>query len=249
MTAGFQAWTDTGLVQIDGSSQNFALRQSFSVTTGSGTVNIGKSNAGVQYTVAANVANFTVSAVYPLIALYSPNAYATILKCQNVGTNSWSIQVWSNVAATVQVYVFDQSLAAAPSGAGYGLQVFDASGNLIADARQRLARVLDMQSGNIMGAGPGWGQWNQVDLRQYTFGPYSGVAKIGVAAIATAWVSAPAGGNDSGWYNVSGLQTVGNTINFQYAYNAVGSTTHPGNNTCFGSQYDWAFLAVDLSYI
>ncbi|WP_321891683.1 hypothetical protein [Paraburkholderia tropica] len=247
MTAGFQAWTDTGLVQIDGTSQNFALRQTIGVTTGAGTVNVGKSNAGVQYTVAANVANLTITAVSPLIALYSPNAYATILRCKNNNDGTWSLQIWSNVAASVTLYVFDQSQAAAPSGPGFGLQVFDVSGRLVADARQRLARVLDIQSGNIMGAGPGWGQWNQVDLRQYTFGPYAGVAKVGVAAIATAWVSAPAGGNDSGWYNVSGLQTVGNTINFQYAYNAVGSTSHPGNNTCFGSQYDWQFLAIDLS--
>ncbi|WP_103703133.1 hypothetical protein [Paraburkholderia eburnea] len=234
-------------MQIDGTSQNFALRQTLSVTTGAGSVNVGKSNAGIQYTLAANVANITVSAVAPLIALYSPNAYATILKCYNNTNGTWSIQIWSSSATTVTVYVFDQSVAAAPSGAGYGLQVFDESGNLIADARQRLARVLDVQSGNIMGAGPGWGQWNQVDLKQYSFGPYTGVSKIGVAAIATAWVSAPAGGNNSGWYNVSALQTVGNTINFQYAYNAVGNTTHPGNNTCFGSQYDWQFLAIDLS--
>ena len=247
MTAGFQAWTDSGLVQIDGTTQNYALRQSFNVTTGAGSINAGKSNAGVQYTFTANVATFTFSANQPLIALYSPSAYVTILQCVNSG-GTWTVQIWSNTAATVTVYVFDQSLAAVPSGAGYGLQVFDANGSLIADGRQRLARVLDTQSGNIQGAGPGWGQFNQVDTRTYSWS-YSGVSKVGVAAIGTAWVSSPTGGNNNGWYDISGLQTSGSTVNFLWQYYSVGNTSHPGNNNCFGSQYDWRFMAIDLSNI
>ncbi|MDR3386805.1 MAG: hypothetical protein P4L92_07110 [Rudaea sp.] len=246
MTAGFQAWTDSGLVQIDGTTQNYALRQQFSVTTGAGSINAGKSNASVQYTFTANVANFTISAVSPLITIYSPSAYATILRCVNNNNGTWAVQIWTNTAATVAVYVFDQSSAAAPSGAGYGLQVFDASGNLIADGRQRLARVIDTQSGNINNAGPGWGQWNQIDSQTRQFS-YPSVNKIGVAAIGTAFVSSPTGGNNNGWYDISGLQTVGNVVNFAWSYNQVGNTSHPGNNTCFGSQFDWRFMAIDLS--
>ncbi|CAE6879834.1 hypothetical protein [Paraburkholderia domus] len=246
MTAGFQAWTDSGLVQIDGTTQNYALLQQFNVTTAAGAMNAGKSNANVQYTFTANIVDFTISAVAPLICLYSPNAYATILRCVSVGTNLWSVRLWSNTSAVIGVYIFDQSSAAAPSGLGYGLQVFDASGNLIADARQRLARVIDTQSGNINNTSPGWGQWNQVDSRTYQFS-YPAVSKIGVAAIGTAFVSSPTGGNNNGWYNISGLQTAGNIVNFSYSYNQVGNTSHPGNNTCFGSQYDWRFMAIDLS--
>lgn len=247
MTAGFQAWTDSGLVQIDGTTQNYALRQTLSVTTAAGTMNAGKSNASVQYTFNANVATFTVAATQPLIALYSPNAYVAILRCINSGGN-WTVQIWSNTPATVQVYIFDQSLAVAPAGAGFGLQVFDESSNLVADARQRLARVLDTQSGNIMGAGPGWGQWAQVDSRAYSWS-YAGSAKVGVAALGTAYVYSPTGGgvNSTGWYNMSGLQTSGNTVNFLYQYYQVGSTSHPSNNVAFGSQFDWRFMAIDLS--
>jgi hypothetical protein len=248
MTAGFQAWTDSGLVQIDGTTQNYALRQQLSVTTSVGSMNAGKSNAGVQYTFNANLANFTINAVQPLICLYSPSAYVTILRCVSSGPNTWSVQLWANSAATITVYVFDQASAAAPSGAGYGIQVFDASGNLIADARQRLARVIDTQIGNINNTGPGWGQWNQVDSRTYQFS-YPQVSKIGVAAIGTAFVSSPTGGSNNGWYNISGLQTAGNIVNFSYSYNEIGNTAHPGNNNCFGSQYDWRFMAIDLSNI
>ncbi|MBB6105218.1 hypothetical protein F4827_005084 [Paraburkholderia bannensis] len=212
-------------------------------------MNAGKSNAGVQYTFNANVATFSFSASQPLIALYSPNAYVAILRCVS-SNGSWTVQIWSNVAAAVTVYIFDQALAAVPSGAGFGMQVFNANGELVADARQRLARVLDTQSGNIMGAGPGWGQWNQVDSRSASW-TYPGASKVGVAALGTAFVFSPTGGgiNSSGWYNIGGFQTSGATVNFLYQYYQVGSTFHPGNNTCFGSQYDWRFMAIDLSNI
>jgi hypothetical protein len=248
MAVGFQAWTDTGFVQIDGSTQNYALRQILNVTTGAGDMNAGKANSGSQYTLSANIVDFTIGAVAPLIVLYSPSAYATVLRCMSVGANTWSVRLWSNMSATIGVYVFDQASSAAPSGVGYGLQVFDASGTLIADARQRLGRVVDMQAGNINNAGSGWGQWAQVDSRTYQFS-YPQMSKIGVAGIGTAFVSSPTGGTNNGWYNISGLQTAGNVVNFNYSFYSQGHTSHPGNNNCFGSQYDWRFMAIDLSHI
>lgn len=246
MTAGFQAFTDTGLVQIDGTTQNLVLRQTLSVTPVSSDMPAGKSNAGVQYTLKANLADFTISAVSPLIALYSPNAYATLLRCVNNQNGTWSVRIWSSASTALTVYIFDQSSAAAPGGAGYGLQVFDANGVLIVDARQRLARVIDTQAGNINNAGPGWGQWAHVDTRNYSWN-YPSVSKIGVAAIGTAFVSSPTGGSNNGWYNMSGLQTSGNTVNFQYQYYQQGNTSHPNNDVNFGSQFNWRFMAVDLS--
>jgi hypothetical protein len=246
MDAIYQAFTDTGLVQIDGRTQNYALRQVFDVATSAGSMNAGKSNANVQYTFSANVASFVVNAVKPLIVLYSPNAYTTMLQCINNNNGSWSVKIWSNFAATVTVYLFDQSSAAAPSGPGYGRQVFDQNGVLVFDARQRIARVIDTQAGNINDAGSGWGQWAHVDQRMYSWS-YPTVSKIGVASIGTAFVSSPTGGNNNGWYNISALQTAGNVVNFNYAYYQVGNTSHPNNDVNFGSQFDWRFMAIDLS--
>jgi hypothetical protein len=246
MTAGFQAFTDSGLVQIDGTTQNYALRQTLSITTAGGDMTAGKSNAGTQYTLRANLADFTISASLPLVVLYCPSAYATILRCTNNGNGTWTVRVWSNTATTLTVYIFDQASAAAPGGIGYGLQVFDGNGVLIADVRQRLARVIDTQVGNINNTSAGWGQWNQIDTQTHSWN-YPTVSKIGVGAIGTAFVSSPTGGSNNGWYDMSSLQTSGNTVNFLWQYYAQGNTSHPGNNTCFGSQFNWRFMAVDLS--
>jgi hypothetical protein len=246
MTAGFQAWTDSGLVQIDGLTQNYALRQKIVVTTGPGSINAGMANSGNMYQFSANVATLSIAAVAPLIAIYCSAANATILKCSSVGVNSWNVQVWSSVAATVEVFVFDQSAAAAPSGAGYGLQVFDGNGVLIADARQRLARVLGVETGNIHDApGAGWGQWGHIDSRDYSFA--YGASKVGVAAIQNAMQSFPTGGNNNGWYNLSGFNTVGGSVVHHYGYYQVGNTSHPSNDAGYGTAFDWRFMAIDLS--
>jgi len=208
-------------------------------------MNGGKSNAGTQYYYSANVATFTITAVQPLIALYCETAYVTVLQCVNNNNGTWFVKIWSSLAAAVSVYIFDQSAAAAPSGPGYGLQVFNSNGVLVFDARQRIARVIDTQSGNINNTGPGWGQWAQVDTRMYSW-TYPSVSKIGVAAIGTAFICNEGGGSDS-WYNMSGLQTVGNAVNFKYQFYQNGSPAHPNNNVCFGSQFDWRFMAIDLS--
>jgi hypothetical protein len=246
MTAGFQAWTDTGLVQIDGTTQNYALRQKLVVTTAGGSINAGMANSGNMYTFSANVSNFSINAVAPLIAIYCASAYATVLKCANSGTNTWNVQIWSNTAATVEVFVFDRASAAAPSGAGYGIQVFDESGTLIADGRQRLARVLDVQTGNIHDSpGTGWGQWSHIDTRDYSFS-YA-AAKVGVGAIQNAMQSYPTGGSNNGYYNLSGFNTNGGAVTHHYAYYAQGNTSHPSNDAAYGTAFDWRFMAIDLS--
>lgn len=246
MTAGFQAWTDSGLVQIDGLTQTYALRQKLIVATAGGSINAGMSNAGTMYTLTANVANITIAAAAPLIAIYCASGYATILKCVSAGGNNWNVQIWSNAATTVEVFVFDQSAAAAPSGSGYGLQVFDASGNLIADARQRTARVLDVQYGNIHDAqGSGWGQWGFISSRDYSFS--YGVSKVGVAAIQNAMQSFPTGGTNNGYYNLSGFNTSGGALTLHYGYYAQGNTSQPLNDTGYGTGFDWRFITIDLS--
>jgi hypothetical protein len=243
MTAGFQAFNDGGVYQIDGTTYNLARRQVISVSTSAGNLDMGKNNAGTMNYNTASIANVSFSAVTPLLVIYSPGRPAAIMKCLNTGTNTWQAQIWTYAGNdTLELHVFDRADAAAPAGAGYGLQVFDASGVLVADARQRLARVMDVQSGNITGAGAGWGQYTSVDSQTQSYS-YSGIAKVGVGAMLTPYTCAP-----NVYYRTQGYQTNGGTISRQWRVTSIGGT-YPGNENCFGSQYDWRFMAVDLSYM
>lgn len=243
MTAGFQAFTDGGIYQIDGTTYNLVRRQLISVTTAAGPLDMSKNNAGTMNTNTASVATVAFSAVTPLLVIYSPNRPAAIMKVLSTGANTWSAQIWTYGGNdTLELHVFDRADAAAPSGAGFGLQVFDANGILVADARQRLARVVDVQSGNILGVGPGWGQWNSVDVQTQSYS-YSGIAKVGVGAMLTPFTCSP-----NIYYRTQGYQTNGGTISRQYHVTSIGGTV-PGNEVAFGSQFDWRFMAVDLSYM
>jgi hypothetical protein len=242
MTAGFQAFNDGGVYQIDGTTINLVRRQLISVTTSAGALDMGKNNAGTMNTNTASVATVSFSAVTPLLVIYSPNRPAAIMKCLNTGTNSWQAQIWTYAGNdTVELHVFDRADAAAPAGAGFGLQVFNESGVLVADARQRVARVLDVQAGNIIGVGADWGQFtsNDSQVQSYSYG----VSKIGVGAMLTPFTCAP-----NIYYRTQGYQTNGGTISRQWKVTTLGGVT-PGNENCFGSQFDWRFMAVDLSYM
>lgn len=242
MTAGFQAFNDGGVYQIDGTTPNFVRSQLINVTTASGALDMGKSNAGAMNTNTAFVATVGVTVANPLFVIYSPSVPAAIMKSVNTGGNNWSVQIWTyNAAATVELHVFTSAAAAAPTGAGFGLQVFDASGTLIADARQRLARVLDVQSGNIQNAGGGWGAYTSINLQTQSYS-YS-VPKVGVGAMLTPFTASP-----NVYYRTQGFQTSGGTISREYHYVGINGNP-PGSENVFGSQYDWRFMAVDLSYM
>ena len=241
MTAGFQAFNDGGVYQIDGSTINLVRTQLISVTTGAGALDMSKNNAGGMNTNTANVATVSFSATTPLLVIYSASVAAAVMKCVSTGSNTWSAQIWSYSATTLELHIFDRADVAAPSGSGYGLQVFNESGVLVADARQRLARVLDVQSGNIQNVGAGWGQFSSKDTQDQTY-TYS-AAKVGVGAMLTPFTCAP-----NLYYRTQGYLTQGGTVYRQYRFTSVGGSS-PNSENCFGSQYDWRFMAVDLSYM
>lgn len=242
MPAGLQVFNDGGVYQIDGTTPNYVRTQLIGVSTSPGAVDMGRANSGVMNTNTANIANVSVVAQSPLFVLYSPNAPAAILKSVNAGGNSWTVQIWTlSLATNLELHVFEPSAALVTPGVGYGLQVFDTSGNLIADARQRFARILDVQQGNIFNVGAGWGEFTTVSSQSQSYG-YS-VAKVGVGAMATPWLSSP-----NLYYRTQGYQTNGGTVSRQWQYTRIAGT-EPGTQNCFGSQLDWRFMAVDLSYM
>lgn len=249
MAYGLQCWNDSGSYQIDGETVNLVHSQTITGTTGAGSLEMGRSNAGKQYTTFANTVTVTVSATAPLFALYCPARYAAIMKTTNPSAGTWQVVVWTaDGVADFELHVFDRASAAAAPVGGYGLQVFSASGELVYNSNQRLARVLGFASGNIVNASAGWGQWQPPSDYTASFSP--GATKVGVAAMITPFVgSATDASASAGWYRTQGWMCNGGTVVRAWRNKTFGSYPLPGSEAVFGSQFDWGVMFVDLSFL
>ncbi|SDR19287.1 hypothetical protein SAMN05443245_3448 [Paraburkholderia fungorum] len=153
MTAGFQAFTDTGVVQIDGLTPNYQLIATFAQVTQQESIPTVFNNVNTQFYATLWHTTFTFTASRPFFAFRADGGVmATPWKFSKIGTNTFTAEFISASQATIRLYVFDQVPVTANN---FGLQVFDASGALIADAANPFTRVIDVIEGQYQ-AGLGW---------------------------------------------------------------------------------------------
>ncbi|MFM0595320.1 hypothetical protein [Paraburkholderia dilworthii] len=153
MTAGFQAFTDTGAVQIDGLTPNYQLVAALAQVTQQESIPTVFNNVGTQFYGTFWHTTFTFNASRPFFAFRADGAVlATPWKFSRVNNNTFTAEFVSASQTTVRLYIFDQVPVTANR---FGLQVFDASGSLIADAANPFARVIDVVEGQYQ-AGLGW---------------------------------------------------------------------------------------------
>jgi len=154
MTAGFQAFTDTGVVQIDGMTPNYQLIASMAQLTQQESIPTVFNNVNTQFYGTFWHTTFTFNASRPFFAFRADGGVmATPWKFSRVGnTNSFTAEFVSVSQTTIRLYVFDQVPV---SSNNFGLQVFDASGVLIADAANPFARIIDVIEGQYQ-PGSGW---------------------------------------------------------------------------------------------
>jgi len=249
MSYGFQCWNDGQVYQIDGETVNLVHSQTIKSATAAGSLELGRSNAGKQYTVSANTVTVTVSATTPLFVLYCPARPAAIMKTTNPSAGTWQVVVWTaDGVADFELHVFDKASAAAAPTGGYGLQVFSSSGELVFNSNQRLARVVGFASGNIVNASAGWGQWQPPS--DYSATLNWSVSKVGVAAMITPFVGSVTDSTAAnGWYRTQGWACNGGQAVRYWRNKSVGGYAVPGSETVFGSQFDWGVMFVDLSFL
>lgn len=124
MPVGFQCFTDNGTVQID---ENFVC-SSFRL---GGTIT---ATLGWDYPPNRYYDIVVTSATFPMIALTSASAYVTIAGISVSGT-TWTFRVLVvGGDYTFQYYVYDKPVA--PTGPGFGFQVFKPDGDLVWDSNQ-----------------------------------------------------------------------------------------------------------------
>ncbi|WAS56189.1 hypothetical protein MK974_24115 [Burkholderia ambifaria] len=154
MSAGFQAFTDTGVYQIDGQTPNYQMVQSMvgqSVTTG---LDFVVNDAGKKF--GANLPNvsFTFnSTVGPMYGVYASGNVGITIWSTDVNGSTYTLRFITEQPCTVYFFQFDQ--VPVVSG-GFGFQVFSEQGRLIADSSRPFLRVLDVIFEEYLKPGTGW---------------------------------------------------------------------------------------------
>lgn len=131
MTAGLEIYNDAGSLLIDSINSNYSLLASGTAASGTSV-------------------SFTTTTVRPLVFVRfnTPNRFVRISDLTN---NSVTFQTYdlqegtgnfaNPVSGSTEYKVFGIASTLAPSNPGYGLNVFDASGNLIYDSNREVPRI------------------------------------------------------------------------------------------------------------
>lgn len=131
MTAGLEVYNESGALIIDSNNPNYSLLASGTASSGS-------------------AVSFTSTTVRPLVFVRfnTPNRFVRISALSN---NSVTFQTYdlqegtgnfaNPVAGSTEYMVFGIASTLTPSDPGFGLNVFDASGNLIYDSNRVIPRI------------------------------------------------------------------------------------------------------------
>ncbi|KGC03008.1 putative gp22 [Burkholderia multivorans] len=153
MSVGFQAFTDSGLYQIDGNTPNFQCVQSLVAVSQSTNLPVAYNDVGRWFDGTFWIATFSFTANTPLYAFAADGGVGATIWDHQVSGNFHTIRIVTWQQTTVRFFVFDTT---PPVGGNFGLQVFSATGALIADSSRPFYRVLDAIHIQYV---PGYG-WN-----------------------------------------------------------------------------------------
>lgn len=245
MTAGFQAWTDSGFIQVDSDlgMPNWQLRQKLTASAVDSSFQIYYNNIGQTATVGAKMIQFVFTAINPLVAftINGSGLYFVPIKWTQNG-NSWTVDIVVNAACTMTCYVFDRADQTMSSN-NFGAQVFNGSGACVADVTVPFARILGSFTGNLQfpSGSTGWYSGGGQEPPRGVFGTWNfGVAAVAVAAIIPTWeYTSSVKGAFMSLFNTNGgdIQGINTLIGSGDSSNYVG----------FKEQLQWGFTAVDVT--
>ena len=134
MTTGLQVINDASTYQIDETSKNFQLTNAHTSGVTSSFYNDGSySYYYYDYTI--------YNAVNPILAVYCANRYVTVPAISKSGS-TWTFRIVSGFNnAALELYVFDVSTT---SPNNYGLQIFNASAELVYHSGNKPLRIVDL---------------------------------------------------------------------------------------------------------
>ncbi|HDR8924500.1 TPA: hypothetical protein QDB26_000959 [Burkholderia vietnamiensis] len=233
MTAGFQAFTDTGLYQIDGMTPNYQLVMSSSAASTSTTLLLARNDAGNPFYTTLPAVSFTFTANQaPMYGVYAEGGVGITLWNAAASGNTYTLTFITEQPCTVHFFMFDK--VPPPSG-NFGLQVFSANGTLIADSSRPFLRVLDVIYENYLGdtgwvtTGSPYPTWNS---KAYS----APVIVSAIYSVHVAWSYDPAG------VELTSIRVSGNTVSWGTTMYGGGKTS---NFSGFREQYHSRFMVLD----
>ncbi|CAD6536480.1 hypothetical protein LMG27952_03155 [Paraburkholderia hiiakae] len=243
MTAGFQAFTDSGLVQIDGLNPNFQLISSLAQTLQQESLATVYNNVGTQFYATYWHTTFTFTANNPLFAFTADGGVmVTPWKFSRSG-NTYTAEFIGAAQTVVRLYVFDNVPVTASN---FGLQVFSASGALIADAAKPFARVIDVKSDQYLSGSGFDGTGTSMpgtSTQSQTYG-----VNVAIAGCWPAHYMFGSGDNNGGTgeTTMSGIAVSGGTITWEFhTFNGTRGAHFVG----FRETTAYRFMVLDMTGI
>jgi hypothetical protein len=241
MTVGFQAFTDTGIFQIDGHTANFQLTTSLAQVLQQAILPTVYNNVGNQFTGTYWYTKFTFTANNPLFAFVADgNVMVTPWRFSQSGS-TFTAEFIGATQTTVRLFIFDNVPV---TGSRYGLQVFSETGQLIADAAVPFCKVIDVKAGQYV---PGTG-WDASGLSMPGPGTLSQSYPVNVA-IAGCWPAHymyDVGSGGSGETTMTGVAVTGGTVTWEFhTFNGARQPHFIGFRECTA----YRFMVLDMTGI
>lgn len=133
MPAGFQCFNDGSFIQIDADYKNYEFSQKGTFTIGPSNLASGGSSLGT--------VTVTVNGSFPVLAINCAELCYASLKSRSGQTFTFEIYNGNNYNISGEYFVFDASNA--NSAGNVGMQIFNASAELVYDTNKKYMRVLD----------------------------------------------------------------------------------------------------------
>lgn len=233
MPAGFQAFTDTGVYQIDGRTPNYQMVQSMAADSAVGSLPLARNDAGRTFMIDLPSVTFTFSSVAgPMYAVLASGAVGITLWGAKRNGSSYSVTFVTERPCNVRLFVFDQVPVAAGN---FGLQVFDAGGRLVADSSKPFLRVLDVIFEDYMN-GVGWTAEGAPSPPWHSRSYGVPVLISAIYSVHRAW------SYDPGVVELSSIRVDGGNVSWGTALYNGGRTP---NIACFREQYHSRFMVLD----
>lgn len=251
--AGLQVFAQDGsnIAQIDSAVGlgNMQLRQKITQTMSFTGFLVYTIAGGQRYSSQGNNTVFNFTANSPLVVFECPGGYCAPMNWTQNGT-SFSVQVVGTASVPVTIYVFDQMANIASNVSGYGLQVFNGAGVLIADASVPFARVVGSNQGNPKYAYGSTGYTTDSGTWAAAQGSmaFPVTQRVGFGCVKPAYgTGGTSGGASNAGVVYSTFNTNGGTISCNIGL--FGDTSNFNNYTGFKEALSWNYTAFDISFL